>query len=157
MLTDEVLSAIQVELQSPVYADAIASQDWARLSYMLDGALTGTRQRPSIGKGAFSLAIAMSAFRIAELPDIQQRKWDRVLSLVLSNETIDLTSPQVQGMLNVGVSEGVITQAEVDAILREPCTRIEAILGRSVLLSAEDVQAAASMETAPHEQGVTSP
>ena len=97
-------------------------------------------------RGFFLLTIAASAFRISSLPDAGQRAWDRVLSMIQANESIDVSSPGVLGLLAMGVAQGVITEAEKLALTTEPCTRIEAIWGRIEAVPLNELQSLTTIE-----------
>jgi hypothetical protein len=62
--------------------------------------------------------------------------------MILASSSVTASSAQVQGLFALGISQGVVTQEEVDALTLEPCTRSEVVLGRAGVLTPEDVQAA---------------
>lgn len=129
------------------YAAAIAAGDWIAVqSKLLTGSPGSTKMRTYVTRGYFLLAIAASAFRISSLPEGFQRAWDRVLGMIQANDSIDVSNPGVQSLLDMGVAQGVITAEEKAALTREPCTRIEAILGRNEVVPVSELQSLHSVE-----------
>lgn len=120
------------------YGIHIETQDWDTIVGLLVTNTT-TKPRQFISKGSFLLGIAQSAFRIAQLSANDQTAWDRVLRMIQSTDSIDLTNPNVSALLSVGVLQGVVTQAEVDSLTTEPCSRIEKVLGSFVPITAEQI------------------
>lgn len=150
-MTELERTLLQAELQNDPegmgYAAAIAAGDWAAVQgKLLTGSAGSTKPRMLVTRGFFLLTIAASAFRISSLPDAGQRAWDRVLSMIQANESIDVSSPGVLGLLAMGVAQGVITEAEKLALTTEPCTRIEAIWGRIEAVPLNELQSLTTIE-----------
>lgn len=139
MLPTDLANAIRAELADPYYSEWLAARDWARIGLELDGLPRGGRPRQSITREAFLLRCAPAAFRIAELTDNQQRKWDRVLGMIQASPSVDLTDPAVLGMLSQGIADGILTAPEVLAITHEPCTRLMELTGNSGWITNEDI------------------
>lgn len=123
----------------------IDAKDWSGLVEYLnsDG---HSCNRDSVTRDFFLLNIAPCGFRIAQLPEIPREGWKLTLSLILSSNSIDVSSRQVQGLLTMGIQQGVITQQEVDKLTLQPSTLAESLLGRMLgqLLTRDDLQAALS-------------
>jgi hypothetical protein len=146
-MTEFERTLLQAELQNDPegmgYAAAIAAQDWGRVaSLLMTGSPGSTRPRHSIGKEAFLLTITGCGFRIAALPETARWGWMLTLQMILASSSVTASSTQVQTLFALGISQGVVTQQEVDALTLEPCTRSEVVLGRAGVLTPEDVQAA---------------
>jgi hypothetical protein len=145
-LSTNLLSLLRVELQTDPrslgYAALLGEQKYAEVCLLLERHTGDTQPRHSIGKEAFLLTITGCGFRIAALPETARWGWMLTLQMILASSSVTVSSTQVQTLFALGISQGVVTQQEVDALTLEPCTRSEAVLGRAGVLTAEDVQAA---------------
>lgn len=134
--------ALRTDAQVVALADA---GNWSGLVEYLSA--TGhTCPRDLVTKEFFLLNIAACGFRIAQLPEVPREGWKLTLSLILASTAIHVGSAQVQGLLALGIQQGVVTQAEADALTLQPCTRAESLLGRLLspgqFLTRDDLQAA---------------
>jgi len=135
-----------VALRADPTAAALADAgDWSGLVEHLSA--TGhTCPRDLLTREQFLLTIAACGFRIAQLPEVPREGWKLTLSLILASTSVHVASAQVQGLLAMGIQQGVVTQAEADALTLQPCTRAESLLGRLLspgqMLTRDDLQAA---------------
>jgi len=122
------------------YAAAIAAGDWDRVGAILaTGSPGSTRPREVMAKGDFLLAITPALIRLAGQSDAIQRKWDRILAAIHAADAFRVSDPRIVALLNLAIADGLLTVGEVVGITREPCTRIESLLGREVFPAAADI------------------
>lgn len=122
------------------YATAIAAGDWDRVASLLaTGSPGSTRPRGAMPKGDFLLAITPATIRLAGQSDAIQRKWDRILAAIHAADAFRVSDPRIVALLNLAIADGLLTVGEVVGITREPCTRIESLLGREVFPAAADI------------------
>lgn len=128
---------------APTVATLAEAGNWPGLAEYLSA--TGhTCPRDLVTREQFLLTIAACGFRIAQLPEVPRKGWELTLSLILASTSVHVASTQVQGLLAMGIQQGVVTQAEADALTLQPCTRAESLLGRLLgqMLTRDDLQAA---------------
>lgn len=146
MLPADLLILLGDELQNdPLqlgYGTLLAAGEYARVAHLLETDLSGTRPRQHMTRAEFQLAILPALVRIASLTDNQQKKWDRILSVIQSVESVHIQSAGVQTLIALGQVDGILTAEEAQAIQSVPVVRSEVVLGRAGVLTAEDVQAA---------------
>lgn len=115
------------------YADDIQAAAWPALAAKLnnlDSPAAGAVRPPTMSRARFQVAILPALIRISALTDNQQRKWDRILSVIQSVEDVHLADHGVQALFSLGVADGVLTAEEAAGIGAQPVSRLHALLGR---------------------------
>lgn len=123
----------------PSLAESVAKKDdsklvnwWNTVEDNITIPIPITRQR-------LLLAIALTPFRIAALPDQPKRDaWRDVLSIIMSLDSINLDL--VKPIVGQAVSDGVLTQEESDglfALSTRKGTRAEKEFGAGVIVTEE--------------------
>lgn len=85
--------------------------------------------------------LAQAPFRLPALPTEIQAAWKLELSLIMGISDFDVADPSFQGMLALGVSQGVITVPETVAITSlgsRPGSRAEQLWGAGSVVSLND-------------------
>lgn len=94
-------------------------------------------------KTEFMLGIAPALLALPSKTAAVQQKWDRVLGLLPAiGETVHLSDPTVAGLLAAAAADGVLTQAQIDALVTRLGSRAEVLFGSGVVVRPEDVGAA---------------
>ena len=93
----------------------------------------------SMARSDFLLGIAPATFVLPSLSAALQSKWDRILSLARSADQINVASATVQALLATAVSDGVLTQAQSDAISKRTGSRAEVLFGAGTSVSELDI------------------
>ena len=119
-MTDADLLA---ETQKPAYAALRGKRDDTGLAAAVNAA--GVFTRPvAVPRDVFLRIVAMANFRIPAVADEAKRQgWQNVLAMVRSASFIAVAADDVQALLTLGVSDGVITaeeKAALDAAAVEP-------------------------------------
>lgn len=136
-------------LADPQAQALVTAQNWPGLATYLQAAGAGL-PRTTISKGEMLRGLLPAVMRLPSKTDAEQKQWDRVLGIIQATETVTLSDAGVQAVIASGIAAGLLTQAEANVILLEPCTRIEQLLGRHMpAVSQEDLQAAFAPEPAP--------
>lgn len=150
-MSPDDLAVLLAELQAdPLglgYAPYLAAEQWEgaadRLRWDSPGwAGTGSLPREWITRSDFLLLTLPALPRIAVAAAPVQTIWLQVLETIRSVESIRVGLPGVASMLDLAVLQGILTQAEVDAIRTRPCGRLATLLGREVQVSGSDVRRA---------------
>ncbi len=88
-----------------------------------------TRTLKTITRGAFLAAVAPMALALPTLSETKQQQWTLLLSLLTGgNDDVDITRPQVQQMLDLALSDGLLTSEQRTALTNGgtvACSRAE--------------------------------
>lgn len=95
-------------------------------------------QVPVLSKGNFLMGV-MPGISTLTSSTALQNKWDRFLRIVSSVEVVHVAQPAIQSLLGQIVTDGLMTQAQVDAFSKRPATRGENLLGGDVVITITDV------------------
>ena len=96
-----------------------------------------------LDKDIYLTEIAPAYLVLATLSAQIQAKWYPILAMVTNVATgMDLANNKVQGMHAVAVADGVLTQAQVDALGQRPGSRIEQLFAPGDVVTALQVEAA---------------
>ena len=68
-----------------------------------------------------------------------QGKWDRFIRVLAAVDAVRTGMPAVQSLLGQLVTDGLMTQAQVDAFSKRPATRAENLLGTDTVIFINDV------------------
>lgn len=90
-------------------------------------------------KADFLLGVMAGIAALNGATSLLQNKWDRFLRIVGAVENIRVTQPAVQSLLGQLVTDGLMTQPQIDAFTKRPATRAENLLGAGVVISITDV------------------
>lgn len=96
----------------------------------------------TLAHGPFLLAITPVLLRLAspEVSNATRAKWDRILGVINATESFHIADPRVQGLLASAVADGILLQAEVDAIGKRQGSRAEVLFGAGTVAAAADVE-----------------
>jgi hypothetical protein len=148
------LAALKAEIQADPegigYAPHAAAQDDAAVAGLLN-APTGPGAAPIalsyVSRDDFLKAI-LPAFLVlptlatpAGSPETIQAKWDRILNMVSSGAGVTINA-QVQALLAQAVADGVLTQAESDAVWHRTGSRAEVLWGPGAVVTPAQVSVA---------------
>jgi hypothetical protein len=102
-------------------------------AYAIWAALTDPARRergePHVYRGTFLAAISPLAFALIGKDEETQRAWARLLNLTTGgDEEINVANPSVQGLLDLAVSQGLMSQEQRDQLRGDgkvPCSRAD--------------------------------
>jgi hypothetical protein len=100
---------------------------------------------PSLRRDDFLLGILPAGAALFGKDAATQAKWTFYLDIAKAADTIKLSSPVIQAVLSQLVTDGLMTQAAVDAFSRQPCSHAETLFGIGVKLDSDDIQAASEL------------
>lgn len=76
-----------------------------------------TRNEPHVYRGTFLAAISPLAFALIGKDEETQKAWARLLNLATGgDEEINVANPSVQGLLDLAVSQGLMSQGQRDTL-----------------------------------------
>jgi len=139
-------SALKAEIQTDPtnlgYSEYTAVGSDAGVAYLLNQPTETLISIPSLSKGEFLLGIAPAGQSLLSASDAIQKKWNWYLGLAQASETINLSHPTIQALLSEIVSDGLLTQEQVDAFTKRQATRAEVLFGYATVITASDVSVA---------------
>jgi hypothetical protein len=133
---------LQTDPRGMDYATPRAAGNDTTLADLLNsptGAGSGTVTVPSLARNDFLLALAPAYLVLPSLSQALQAKWDRILAVIRAADRIDLANPSVQALLAQAVTDGVLTQAQVNALGQRVGSRAEVLFGAGTVVSIQDV------------------
>lgn len=92
-----------------------------------------------ITKNTFLLGVSPVALTLPQATDAVQKKWDRIIALASAAELVDVSNPNVMGILQLATMEGFITQEQVDAFTKRTGSRAEVIFGAGEAITHESI------------------
>ena len=119
------------------YAPYVASGSDGSIADLLNAMGTDVITIPDYTKEQFSTGIIPAVLALATASTALQSKWDRLLSMTLAQSVIhySVAAP----LLSILVSDGLITQSQIDAFTKRPGSRAEVLFGAGTVISSEDV------------------
>lgn len=123
------------------YAPLVAAGADAGIAALL-GATTGPGAAPialpSVSRDAFLLGLRPAYMSLPTLPAAVQQKWDRILAAINSGAAVAIDAG-TQGLLASAVADGVLTQAQADAVWHRTGSRAEVLFGPDTVMTQADV------------------
>lgn len=142
-------AVLKAELESDPagvgYQRFIVAGDDATLAARLNranGPAGGTLMQTRLSKGDLMLALIPAVLSLGSKAADVQVKWDRILAIVRSVDDVRIGDPTVRSLFNLAVADGLLNQAQAQAIGRRACSRAEALFGEGVTVSVSDVSIA---------------
>lgn len=135
LLEQEILNDPE---QLGYFAHLIAGNDVA-IAELLNTRNQSEVTAPVLTRNQFLVAVLPATIAIASLDAQLQAKWDRILSVATAADAIDITNNRVQGLLAIAVSDGVLTQDQVNAIGKRQGSRAEVLFGTETTISTHDI------------------
>lgn len=133
---------LQKDLKGMGYAPLIEEGEHLVIAELMN-ALTGpgaeTVGLGLITKGAFLLGISPVALTLPQASQEDQDKWDRIIGMASAAEYVDVSHPNILGMLQLAIMEGFITQEQVDAFTKRIGSRAEVLFGAGTGISHEAI------------------
>ncbi len=150
MLTTTQITALTSELRNDpaglgYSANVESGNDAANAALLnsLTGAGAGSVPSDPMARDQVLLNLAPALITLASLSDTLQAKWDRILSVLQSADTLAIGNTNVQGLFTAAVSDGVLTSEQAAAF---PATRTgsraEVLFGNGTVVTDEDVAGA---------------
>jgi hypothetical protein len=124
------------------YAARVAAGDDAGVAALLNAAAgpgAAAVAVQSMARGDFLLAIGGAYLALPNLSAAVQAKWDRILAVIRAADAVTVASPLVQNLLALAVADGVLAQADVDAVKTRTGSRAEVLFGAGTAVSGSDV------------------
>ena len=94
---------------------------------------------PTLQKADFLLGVIAAIAALNSSSPILQGKWDRFMRVIVALDAIRVGLPAVQSLLGQLVTDGLMTQTQVDAFSKRPATRAENLLGVDTVISITDI------------------
>ncbi len=134
---------IATDLKALGYAALVASgndQGIADLLNATTGSGAATVGLTSLTKDEFVLGFAPAIYtNLSTLSTTKQQQWRDILNIINGATAVDLSTSNVQALLAQGVSDGLITQAEINAVTQKTGSRAEFLFGAGTVISNSDV------------------
>ena len=89
-------------------------------------------------EGDFIIGVLVGIASLNGVPSLQN-KWDRYLRVIKGLGTLRTALPGVQGLISQLVTDGLMTQPQVDAFSKRLATKGEVILGVGAVISITDI------------------
>ena len=127
------------------YAPLIASGNDMGLVALLDsptGPGAALVQEATLSKADFQLATMPAILALAGASLELRSKWDRILSVLQSVDTVRLAHPGVVALLGLAQSDGLLSPAQVAAIGVRMGSRTEVLFGAGSRVTATDISIA---------------
>lgn len=91
-------------------------------AYEINRVLSDPTRRPllvtQVSRGAFIAAVAPLSVAVAQLPDVKQRYWTLILTLLTGgDDTIDVSRVQIASIMAAAIADGILTEQQRDEIL----------------------------------------
>lgn len=118
-------------------------QTVANLLNATTGPGAATVSLSSVAKDAFVLGIAPQIY--ANLPNLtatKQQQWRDILNIINGAAAVDVSSSNAQALLSQAVTDGVLTQAQVNAATQKTGSRAEVLFGAGTTIGFLDVSTA---------------
>ena len=94
---------------------------------------------PSLSEGDFVLGVLSGIAALNGANTAMQNKWDRFLMVIKGLGGIRTSLPAVQSLLGQLVTDGLMTQQQIDAFVKRLASRGEVLLGTGIVISINDV------------------
>ena len=137
-------AALKAEIQTGPHAAALApfvasGNDTAIAAFLNSqtGAGAASVNRATIAKPLLMEALIPVVLALSAANPAIQGKWDRFLSMLRSVETFRI--PVINALLQMVVADGLMSQAQVDAIKVQTGSRAELLFGIGTVVSITDV------------------
>lgn len=130
----------QLTLAEPSLKDAISKQDDSTIAAWWNEQVDSVSIPLTIPKNQFLLAIMMTPFRIAILPDPKQTAWRDVIAMIRSVDNIDVQA--ASSLVDQAIVDGVLTKEEailLNTMGNRKGTRAEGIFGIGTIVSEADL------------------
>lgn len=113
----------------------------AGLVNALTGAGTGVINVSQVSKDTFVLAIAPEIYaNLSTLSATKQQQWRDILGIINGAATVDVSSANVQALLNQAIADTLLTQAQINAATQRTGSRAEVLWGENTVVSDVDVR-----------------
>ena len=93
----------------------------------------------SLPKADFLLGVLAGIAALNGASPLLQGKWDRFIRVLAAVDNVRSGLPAVQSLLGQLVTDGLMTQPQVDAFSKRPATRAENLLGTDTVILINDV------------------
>ena len=94
---------------------------------------------PSMPRGDVLLALIPAITLLPTKSEAVQKAWDRILGVLQTSDSVQVTSPQVQALMAAGVADGLLTTQQASTINARSGSRAEQLFGPGTVLQHTDV------------------
>lgn len=140
MIDYEALKA-EIESKPDLYGGKSHSEVAETLNQKVGGQ-SGYYMLGSMPVGDFLLALAPGIAALHAKPDNLQRHYDRLLNIISNQQAVRIGDGRISGILAQAVSDGLMSQSDIDAIGRVHGSRAEAMFGKGAVVLPHDVRKA---------------
>jgi hypothetical protein len=141
-------AALKAEIQAdPLgigYGPHAAAQDDAAVAGLLNartGPGAGTIALDYVSRDDFLKGIRPALLRLPAEDANIQAKWDRILSLIATGPGVTIDD-ETRALLDSAVTDGILTQAEADAVWHRTGSRAEVLFGPGAVVTPAEVSVA---------------
>jgi hypothetical protein len=121
------------------YAQYLAVGDDTSIADILNAPKRNTVQSVSRSLNELLSLMISAAVQLASTDAAMQSKWDRIIKLATSANGVNPNDSTVQPIFNLAISDGLLTQTQVDAFCKQPGSRAELLFGVGVVIQHLDV------------------
>ncbi len=138
------LTALKTEIttdpESIGYAPHVATGNQNEIAALLNTVNQAITVKDTyLDKDLFLASITPAALVLATSSTLLQSKWDRIIAFVQASNYINLSHPGVAPLLTLAVSDGILTQQQVNAIGSRSGSRAEQVLGVGTTVTIDDI------------------
>lgn len=84
---------------------------------ILNDSTKRTRSINRVSRGAFIAAVAPLSIAVAQLPEVRQKYWTLLLTLLIGgDEEVDTSRPQIGQIMDAAITDGILTEQQKAAI-----------------------------------------
>jgi len=93
-----------------------------------------------VDKDSFVLGIAPQIYaNLSSLTAAKQQQWRDILGIINGASAVDVSSANAKTLLSQAVTDGVLTQAQVNAVTQRIGSRAEVVFGAGTMIGFMDV------------------